>query len=70
MTVIDLIPKLVILPGDTKVISNSGWEGETNVDGIWYNEEIKEVHLTQGTEFELQNGYRNGFKLIYSKSIQ
>lgn len=37
------------VPDDAELLSNSGWEcNETDMDGVWYNAELNEVHFTQG----------------------
>lgn len=69
MTTKKLIEILSVLPDDCVVMSNSGWECDpSDVEGIWYSEELNEVHLTQGGRYENREGYscRNKcFKKIY-----
>ena len=65
MTNDEMAKFLVTLPPDCKVICNTGWEFEADINGIWYSESLNEVHLTQGGTFEKNHGYKNGFKLIY-----
>lgn len=58
MTKNELIKILAQIPDDAALMSNSGWEcGETEMDGVWYNAELNEVHFTQGGEYERNTGY-------------
>lgn len=52
MTASKLISFLTKVPSDTIVVSNSGWECDpTDIGGIYYCKERKEVHLTQGGDY-------------------
>lgn len=67
MTAAGLINILNSLPYNTKIISNSGWEDETDIESVWYNPSLKIAVLTQCTSCRNQNIYgANGYKLIYN----
>ncbi len=56
------------IPEDVTMLSDSGWEcSETDMDGIWYNEEKKEIVFTQdGDEFESRYFDKLGWVLLHS----
>ena len=58
MTAKQLIDLLSRFPGDAIVMSNSGWEcSETHIGRAWYSDELNEIHLTQGGDYEKREGY-------------
>lgn len=56
------------IPEDVTMLSDSGWEcSETDMDGIWYNEEEKEIIFTQtGKEYDYYFG-KPEWVLLHSK---
>ena len=55
MTKGELLTILAVVPNDATLMSNSGWEcDETDMDGVWYNQELNEVHFTQGSKYEIR----------------
>lgn len=57
------------IPEDVTMLSDSGWEcSETDMDGVWYNEEEKEIVFTQnGDEYERDYFGKPGWRLLHSK---
>lgn len=64
MTRAELVGYLEAVPSDCRIISNSGWEFESDIGGIWYNPTKNECHLTQGGKLENKRGYKDGFQKI------
>ncbi len=57
------------IPEDVVMLSDSGWEcNETDMDGIWYNEEEKQIVFTQrGDEYETHYFEKPGWTLLHSR---
>lgn len=55
------------IPEDVTMLSNSGWECcATDMDGVYYNKEQKEIVFTQsGDKYEPYYG-EEGWRLIHS----
>lgn len=72
MTTTELISHLNKLPKDCLVICNTGWEFESEINGVWYSKDRNECHLTQGGQYEKERGYEDGFEMIFCdcKEIQ
>lgn len=51
------------------MLSDSGWDCfETDTDGVWYNEEEKEIVFTQdGDKYEKNYFGKPGWRLLHSK---
>lgn len=58
------------IPKDTKLLSDSGWEcGATNMDGIYYNKNRKEIVFTQ-TGSKHDRYYKNDeWQLLHGETI-
>ena len=65
MTTTELISQLNKLPKDCLVICNTGWEYESEINGVWYSKDRNECHLTQGGQYEKDRGYKDGFEMIF-----
>lgn len=57
------------IPEDVTMLSDSGWEcSETDMDGIWYNEEEKEIVFTQkGNEYDRYYFNKPEWILLHSR---
>lgn len=50
------------IPQDTKIICDTGWEFESEIGGLWYSEDLKELHLAMNEfESEAEDFYDKGF---------
>ena len=48
------------VPDDVKLLDDSGWEcGDTEMDGVFWNEERNEIVFTQDASKEYKSGGRN-----------
>lgn len=53
------------VPKSANLMSNSGWGCDaTNMDGIYYNENLNTVIFTRGSRYERDCGY-DGYDLLY-----
>ena len=59
------------IPEDVTMLSDSGWEcSETDMDGVWYNEEEKDIVFTQnGDEYESDYFGKPEWRLLHSKRM-
>lgn len=57
------------IPEDVTMLSDSGWEcSETDMDGVWYNEEEKTIVFTQnGDEYERDYFGKSEWRLLHSR---
>lgn len=71
MTFSDLakIIELNHIPKDVKLLSNSGWEcGPTDMDGVYYFPDKNELHFTQDTKSDYENGRMGNCRWIDART--